>query len=86
MTAAVSNWEAAVLVGQEVRALLPEADVLPDMPRCGSEFYAYNTIRSTDLQALVRLIKIKEDDLVQLRQEIDHATQWWQRRLQAVAS
>lgn len=64
MTAAVDNWEAAVLVGQEVRALLPEADVLPHMERCAVG--AYNTIKTADLQALIRLVRIKEEDFRQL--------------------
>lgn len=60
----VQNWEAAVRTSQEVRALLPDADVNPHMERC--PVAPYNTIKTSDLQALVRLIRIKEEDFRQL--------------------
>lgn len=53
-----------MFASQEVREFLPDADVNPHMERC--PIAPYNTIKSTDLQALVRLIRSREDECPKL--------------------
>jgi hypothetical protein len=66
----LNNYEIAVQTGQEVRSLLPDATVLPYPELC--PVAAHNIIKSSDLQALVRLIRVREEDFRQLEADRTH--------------
>lgn len=79
----LNNYEIAVQTGQEVRSLLPDATVLPYPELC--PVAAHNIIKSSDLQALVRLIRAREEDFYQLEADRTHE-RFGARTLRVVAS